>query len=330
MYALHRVDDELFRIELDRPEPRPEFLAPTNNVYLVGGSEPTLVDAGHPSQFDALIKAIRKAGVRVDAIDRIVATSWSVEALGGAKNFPDVSPFVLSPDMVRPRHYEDHVASRRRALHGTAEELIEAGEADEPDGSDLEHFIDAHFPPVTNSLDFIPLRNGHSVTLGDSHYEVVAAPGPGPGHAALFDPDSGRLFSGRIALEGFPVELDDVQSYFVTLERLVELEAETVLPAVGEVRERGTWALERAHRFTNNFMSNAPSAMFGNPTVTEFVERDLGRRPDDFADFVLRIQTYRALMDELVRSRMIESEGAGITRRYGTDVDDPREKVRNN
>jgi len=327
-YEISRAAPGLHRIELPMAGDLPESVAHPTNVYLLEGQSPALINAGHPSQFEPLSKAVREAGVEIGDITRILHTSWSIRVLGGAKNFPGVDHFVFSPDMVRPRDYQSVVDERRRELREFADRLLKRETFADADRGQLDALLDRYYPPVTRRLDFVPVRRGHVLRAGRFELEVVAAPGPAPGHACLFDDRHDRLFTGAISLDGMPDEIYEVQSYLVSLERLIELEPELLLPNTGRTRERGAWTLRCAHRFVNNFMSNAPEAMYGQPTLVEFAERDLGRMPENFADAVLKLRVYGKLMDELVRSRMIEAEGEGLARRYGTDVDDPREDVR--
>jgi hypothetical protein len=75
-------------------------------------------------------------------------------------------------------------------------------------------------------------------------------------------------------------------------------------------------------------MSNAPSVLFRSPTLPEFMERDWGFRPEHAAEIVWQGMMYHSLLEELVRADVIEAEGDGMARKYGTDVDDPREQIR--
>ena len=324
----HQIRPNLNRIELEMPGDLPEPASEPRNVYLLAGEAPALINAGHPQQFEALSKAIRSLGVELVDIARILHTSWAVASLGGAKNFPETDHFVLSPDMVEPRDYQRIVDGRRRNLMEFGDELLEHEEFADQDRGDLESFAEKYFPALPRQLDFVPIRSGHVVRVGEYALEVIATPGPESGHACFFDADEDLLFTGDFSIDGMPTHLDDVQSYFVSLERLIELDASTVLPNSGEPRDRGTWALQGAHRFINNFMSHAPQAMYEEPTLVEFARRDWGGQPDDFAQVVLEMRVYRALMQELVRSRMVEAKGEGLDRRFGTDFDDPREDLR--
>ncbi|MFB6373108.1 MAG: MBL fold metallo-hydrolase, partial [Bradymonadaceae bacterium] len=289
-YDISEPAPGIHRIELPMAGDLPESVARPTNVYLLAGESPALINAGHPNQFEPLSKAVREAGVEIAEIARILHTSWSIRVLGGAKNFPGVDHFVFSPDMAQPHDYQSVVDDRRRELSEFGESLLELDLFADADGGELEAFLDRYYPPVTRELDFVPVRRGHVLQAGRFELEVVAAPGPEPGHVALFDPRNERLFTGAISLEGMPDEIYEVQSYFVSIERLIELEPEMVLPNSGEARDRGAWTLQCAHRFVNNFMSNAPEAMYGEPTLVEFARRDMGRMPENFAEAVLKLR----------------------------------------
>jgi glyoxylase-like metal-dependent hydrolase (beta-lactamase superfamily II) len=330
MYDVEHVESHVYRLELQRPSGWPSPVSEPSNVYLLDGDAPALINAGHPSQFQYLSKAIRETGVDIPDIERILHTSWRIAILGGSKNFPDVDHFAFSPDMVQPRNFETRLDEERRAIRTFAERLLDDPEV--PDGrydpDSIERFVDDYYPAATDRLDIVPLRNGRTVRAGSSTFEVLDAPGPARGHACLFDRERGHLFSGDVSLRGLPDQLTGVRPYLNTLERLLDLEAETLFPNAGDVRDRAGFILRGSHRFLDNFLSNAPSAMYGEPTLVQFVKRDLGYLPETLPELVLRLRPYRVIMEELVRSRMIEAEGEGLDRRYGTDFEDPREDLR--
>ncbi|MFW6058181.1 MAG: MBL fold metallo-hydrolase [Persicimonas sp.] len=330
MYDIERVTDDIERIALSPPEGVCELLDEPTNVYFVRGEAPALIDAGHPAQFDALCRALDELGVPVARLERVLYTSWDIGVLGAATNLPNCDHFVLSPDMVEPLDYEAHIAARRRRLLQIGRTLIDEEEGFEEDDLErLQQFIASYFPPMPSRLSFIPVRGGHTVAAGGLTLEAVAAPGPAAGHVVYYEADRRILFGGRFALTGLPERLDEVQAYLISLERLQKLDVEAVLLNRGEPTiERGEWSLRRALRFLNNFMSNAPAVMHREPTVVEFIERDLGHPIEDLAELVLQLERYQAPMDELVRSKMIEAEGDGLGRRYGVDVEDDRAPLR--
>lgn len=328
-FQLDAVGDDLVRIALAKPPGLPEAASQPNNVYLLDGPAPALIGAGHPSQFRSLCEALRQAGAAASTIERVVYPSWQIDVLGGATNFPQADHFVLSPDMVEPLDYESAIDARRQRIRALGERVVEVEQRFDTGALErLEGFLERYYPRMPARLRFAPMRGGHSVAAGRCRFEVIATPGPHPGHLALYDAQAGLLFSGSFSLRGMPDQLDAVQPYLVSLERLLDIEADWVLPTYGRAEQDSRWVLHRAHAFLNNFMSNAAMAMPSSPTAIEFIEADRGRPIDDLAELVLLLGQYLPPLDELVRARMIDAEGDGLTRRYGVDVDDPRGQVR--
>lgn len=327
---IEKVNEEITRIVLDKPDGLPPLASEPTNVYLLHGDAPALVDAGHPSQYDTLCRALREIDIEVSDLERIIYTSWSVEVLGAAANLPNVDHFVFSPDMVQPSNFEAHLATRRAEFHALAERVVAENKAyDENDLDEVDAFLSAYYPPMPSNLRFIPIRSGQVVAAGAFRFEVMATPGPDPGHIALYDAQKRTLFGGSFSASGLPERIDEVQAYLISLERLQKLDVDTLLPRCGKpARKRGDWTLRRALRFLNNFMNSAPAAMHNAPTVIEFIERDLGHHIDDLAELILQLERYKPPMDELVRARMIDADGEGLARRYGVDVEDDRARLR--
>ncbi len=325
-FEVEDVHEGVKRIALAPPPGIEEAVARAVNVYLVEGHSKALINVGHPGCTEALTRALHTLDVSPADIERIIATSWQIDVLGAATHFPGADLFVLSPDMRAPGDYEAQVNQQRDGLMETAETL---GEAD--DGFDVEpvrRAVQRYFPAVTRDLRFIPLRNGHFVNAGALRLEVLATGGPGPGHMALYNEDEKLLFCGDFAVTGLPRLLENTQSYLVGLQRLAELPSEKVLPNEGRTYKQGRWTMSRAANFINNFLSNVPAALVRGPTVVEFIERDRGYPIEDSVELVVAYRRFRRLFDELVRAGTVAAEGEGVQRRYGVDVEDPREKLR--
>ena len=325
-YRVHEIADDITRIELAPVQGVSAGLARSTNVYLIDGASPALINAGHPGQSTALSRALRDCGVSPAGIERIVATSWLVDVVGGAVQFPQADLFVLSPDMEAPRDYEMHLESRRRQITDVAQQI--AGVRDDFRQQPVEDAVERYFPRMTRDLRFAPLRNGQFVQAGPLNLEVLATEGPAPGHMGLYDKNRQLLWCGDFSLSGLPNRLRDTQAYLVGLERLAELPSKLALPNEGRVFRQGRWTVSRAANFLNNFLSNAPAVLVRAPTVLDFIERDRGGAVDDPVELVAEYQRFRHLFDELVRTRTVAAEGQGMERRYGIDVDDPREKLR--
>jgi glyoxylase-like metal-dependent hydrolase (beta-lactamase superfamily II) len=113
--------------------------------------------------------------------------------------------------------------------------FAEAMAADEPGGVAPAYLVDA-VPfagydvaaytitpaPVTD-----PLADGDTIDLGDRVFEVVHLPGHTPGSAALFDHDSGVLFTGDVLYDGELLdELPEssIDDYVTSMRRLLALD----------------------------------------------------------------------------------------------------------
>lgn len=325
-YQIEKISEEITRIELVGLKGHGEMLSAPANVYLLRGAAPGLINAGHPSQGEALAAALRELEISPAKIERIVATSWDISVIGGAGQFPRADLFVLSPDMVAPRDLEAQVEKERQRLERLSAAMAEVDEDFSREG--VEAALRVHFPRVSRDLHFIPLRNGHFVMVGALKLEVLATAGPGPGHLSLFAAQEGALFCGDFALSGFPYRLENAQNYLLSMERLAELPTDRVLPNRGRPYRRGKLTMGRAAMFVDNFLSSVPTALVEGPRVRDFIERDLGRTPEDPMDLLLTHQIFQALLDELVRTRTIAASGEGVSRRYGVDVEDHRKEIR--
>ncbi len=325
-FELETIVPGVTRIELPRLSGVPDPLSEPVNVYLIDDPSPALINTGHPAHSDHLVAALRACSVTPAQIERIVATSWRVDIIGGATRFPRADLFVLSPDMQAPRDYEMHVGARRQKWGDLTSELAESD--DNFRRSPVDEALDQYYPRMTRDLGFAPLRNGHFIQLGPLHLEVLATAGPASGHLALYEAERELLFCGDFSLSGLPKRIENTRGYLVSLERLAELPSERVFPNRGRHFEQGRWTLSRAANFLNNFLSNAPAVFVRAPTVLEFIERDRGITAEDPVECVVNYELFRTLFDELVRTGTIAAEGEGIQRRYGVDIDDPREKLR--
>lgn len=302
----------IVRIELPGWFPVGAGARPTN-VYLLPGDQPTLVGSGHPAAIRNLTDALRTAGTDASQIHRILCGSWSVDCLGNTSAFPRADVFVGSLDFLAPRHLDECYDTRRARFTDTAAHVIEARCAWSLD--ELDGYVAARFPRLTNHLDFVPLRAGQFVRATDLELEVVAAPGPHEAHVMFFEPTERVLFCGDFPISGLTT-LDRVDDYLVSLERAMELQPKWLLPTHGTPSERAGWILKRMLRFGNNFLGAVANALGEGKTALEFVDADLGHEPDHPVEYLEALEERRPFLEELAAERLIGAEGAGLSRRY--------------
>ena len=88
-----------------------------------------------------------------------------------------------------------------------------------------------------------PLIDGEMVAAGDSFLTAVHTPGHSPDHLCFWHQDGGQLFCGDLAWKGSTVVIPsshggDVATYLASLERVMQLQPDTMLPAHGPVIDR--------------------------------------------------------------------------------------------
>lgn len=323
MYAVSQVHPHLWCITLAKPFTSHLPAARPNNVYLLTGEGgPALINAGHPAQFSALSNALRDCGVEVSQIERVIATSWSLDHLGAAPRLRHADVFVLSPDMLAPRHLEPVIRARMDAWRSALDAWL--AHAQVPDSDDVRASFDAFeraWAPNAADFDtFIPIRQGHILRAADLTLEVFATPGPNEGHACLFERERGWLFSSELGLQGLPEHVSGVRAYLNSLARMMDLDPQHLLPSFGQPQPRAKYALLRSLRFLDNFLTNAPLTLSEGPTLFEFVYRDLGLAPSDHIRYAATLLSYRAFLEELGRSGVIDTAWEGFERRYGIEA----------
>ncbi len=303
----------LIRVELDGFVPVGAG-ARTTNVYVAPGPRPALIGAGHPANTPQLLAALEALGFRASDIDRVIVNSWSPEVLGGCAAFVRADIFVTSPDLVAPRQWNSWNAGRRAEFLQVADDVFDR--VDAWSRADLEPWLGRAFPSLTNNLEFVPLRTGHTVAAGELELEVVAAPGVHAGHSHLWCAELAACFCGEVEFDGLPTYTESARNYIISLERAMQLEPTWLLPAHGAATDRAMWTLKRLARFCTNYLSNAPATLLKGRTLLEIVDGDLGYLPEHPAPYIESVRQHRSFMEELVSSNVIRGEGEGLDRRY--------------
>ncbi len=169
----------------------------TVHCYRIGR---TLIDGGSPRMTDRLLEHWRD-----QAIDTVLLTHHHEDHVGLAGSLADAGAQVLAPEDTLPWLAEGLAMPGYRIMVWGRPDPVEAD----------------------------PL--GRKVTTEDGSFEVVDTPGHSPEHVAFFEVERGWLFCGDAHL-GNRVELrakEDLAEYVASLERMRELDAETLFPGHG-------------------------------------------------------------------------------------------------
>ena len=130
-------------------------------------------------------------------------------------------------------------------------------------------------PSEVPELPSLQVNHGDQLTLAGLNAQVIATPGHTDGHICLYLPDARLLFSGDHVLFELPPALfaeagDPVSSYFESLQRVAELDVETVLPGHGRPRGRDELAtrLRRLTRHHERRQAELVALIAGHQPVT--------------------------------------------------------------
>lgn len=100
-----------------------------------------------------------------------------------------------------------------------------------------------------------PLADGDRIEAGDTALDVVATPGHAPDHACFWERESRSLFCGDLAIQGTTVVIPasaegHLSRYLASLQRVIDLEPERLLPGHGPIIEEPVSYLRHylAHR----------------------------------------------------------------------------------
>jgi glyoxylase-like metal-dependent hydrolase (beta-lactamase superfamily II) len=235
----------LFRIEL------PLGRRVGVNAILIEGQVPTLVDTGlnTPESLAALERGLAARGYSFADLRQVVITHGHTDHFGAAAEVARRSGAPLVADPVG--------AETMRTFPGSFELLWEQREALFAEaGAPLEllgafsarrgHFTDNASPA---SADWL-VRPGDSLDMGDASWQVIATPGHAPGEVSFFEPNSRALISGdivvatggsNVTLYSYPEGRPDrwIPEILASLDRLANLEPQTIYPGHGDVLEDG-------------------------------------------------------------------------------------------
>ena len=169
-----------------------------NTTWLIPGHVPTLIDAGTGEPQHLAALERALAGAR---LAQVLVTHSHIDHASGAMAIAERMPHVRFLKMPWP---EQDAAWR------------------------------VHWHPVTD---------GEVMAAGDSTLAAIHTPGHSPDHLCFWHQDSRQLFCGDLAWKGSTVVIPpshggDVAAYLASLERVLRLHPQTMLPAHGPVIDR--------------------------------------------------------------------------------------------
>ena len=214
----------ILSIELPLP-----FELETVNVYLVPLADGYLMidcGMGTESSYEALLAGMQSAGVQWTDVRILLITHMHPDHMGLTERIVAASGAAL------------WVHREERRLPGMRHALTVAGVP-----ADLQARMEASFADIRKSVYQLHpdrvLEGGEMIATAIGDLEVIWTPGHTPGHICLYCAHRRCLFSGDQMIEhitpniSWQPDSDALGDYLESLQRLGELDIETVLPSHG-------------------------------------------------------------------------------------------------
>lgn len=247
-----------------------------NAVYILTGSEPTLVEAGPGADLPVVTEALGRAGLAPRDLAHVVVTHIHVDHAGATgaltQRYPQATVWVHergAPHLVDPTRL---VASTARTY---GEERMRA-------------FYGETLPVAPDRIRTVV--DGDEIRLGDRSLSVLHTPGHASHHVALHDSASGAVFTG----EAIGSHLPWADAYRPALPP-PEVDVEQALASIERIRSVAPTALLTSH--FGPVTDAEEGCRRGAERIrswAEAVRRVLEEDPDADADLVTSVLTDQA------------------------------------
>lgn len=247
-----------------------------NAVYILTGSEPTLVEAGPGADLPVVTEALGRAGLAPRDLAHVVVTHIHVDHAGATgaltQRYPQATVWVHergAPHLVDPTRL---VASTARTY---GEERMRA-------------FYGETLPVAPERIRTVV--DGDEIRLGDRRLSVLHTPGHASHHVALHDSASGAVFTG----EAIGSHLPWADAYRPALPP-PEVDVEQALASIERIRSVAPTALLTSH--FGPVTDAEEGCRRGAERIrswAEAVRRVLEEDPDADADLVTSVLTDQA------------------------------------
>ncbi|MBI4362054.1 MAG: MBL fold metallo-hydrolase, partial [Euryarchaeota archaeon] len=307
----------VFQVPVTTPFPGEEI---SHAYLLVDGGEACLVDAGagYGRSRKTLETALEGAGVSPRRVARIVNTHEHVDHAGGD---PEARGFTEARILMHPRALE---SIRNQSTWKPPAKLWERMD---PIGRRIFEEGQRQFRELLG-LPVEPLEEGGEVRVGGMRLRAIHTPGHAPGHLCLYEAGRRLLFTGDHVLgkgtpyvgSGEPIA-GNMGDYYASLERLMDLRVDWLLPGHGPPRsdatERIRSTMESKRRREQKVLDTLRAGgTLSVPQISALVYADVKGMPKRF----LETSTESYLLN-LERQGVVGSEERGEQRLYRLSAD---------
>ncbi len=197
------------------------------NTYVIQGEKTVLIDPGHSRYLSQVLEQMEEDKISPDAINLIIVTHSHPDHLEGLDAFLD-KPVKIAMSREEERY------------------LLESGK--------LLYEMMGQSPPKFR-IDFY-LKEG-DLHVGETTFQIYQTPGHSPGSLSIYWPARKALFTGDLIFRGGIGRTDfpegNSRLLMDSIEKLADLNTETLLPGHGEIVEGREEVLQNFEFIRQNF-----------------------------------------------------------------------------
>lgn len=233
----------------------------TSCTIVVGGGRAAIFDTGVPANVEALVAAVESLGVAREAVDYVIASHVHLDHMAGIGHLVQRLPnarVIAHPSSTK------HLVDPGKLVQGAR-------------GVFGDDFVDREYgtvePVPAERID--ETADGDTLTLGARTLRILHTPGHAWHHQSVFDPATGTVLAADafglsypeligadgplVLLPTAPPQLAP-EAMHATLDRIVGLQPQRVLPSHFAVIEEPAAVVEGLHRLLDAWLEQAQAA----------------------------------------------------------------------
>lgn len=236
------IGNDIYKISIPQP------FYEDNNVYLIMGQEPVLIDSGYAQNLGLLQKGLVKMGLSLAKIKKVFYTHDHLDHITGSlvlRNYSNALHYGMVGMAKHVGHFGEHIQRMNMAMV----RLVYKATEDYEKRRKLVKAIDKNFLNIVYAVKTdakvnpilkmdVELQEGDVISIGDRELGFLYTPGHNCWHLCPYLVGEGIYFTGDLVLKNISsiyAEVDgNLNDYKNSLARLLQLPIKRLLPAHGE------------------------------------------------------------------------------------------------
>ncbi len=311
---IKEVGPDIFCVPIPQP-----FYA-DNNIYIINSGEPALIDSGYIQNLGLLQRALRKIGLSLHKIKHIFYTHEHIDHISAAltiRHYTDAKLYGMAGMADYVGNFVKFVGRFQRAMN----RLIYKAHDDREDrdfeldraATGWQRFLASVEQGDRVDLDMrmdIELVEGDVIRIGDREIGFLHTPGHNMWHLTPYILGEGIYFTGDLVLENISAiyaELDgNLSDYYASLDRLMELPIQRLLPAHGAEPEKPKQAIRRIRKslalLERGIMRRLQSGEYDLAVMTR---EAIGERAKSGGHYITALATIHAILQSLIERKLV-------------------------